>query len=277
MRTLRTLAGRKAKAALMLASVAIACTAAICASTGARGRQTATPTILSFPNPATALAAATFVYTAGRTEVSYMCHLDGGPSTPCGAGASDRNGSTTYTGLAAGSHVFEVTSQAEGRSMSAPAKWSGSWEAACTAAGECRVAPGSDGGSTAEAVPRGTFSISGGLARLMAPGLTQPLDLVITNANDFPIEVTRVVATVQDVTTTKDGELNRACVGSKHMSVSRAFTGPVVVPAKATKSLSQLGTSVEQWPLISMLNLTSNQDACKDTTFELTYAGTVTR
>ena len=275
MRTSRTLAERKAgKVALLL--VAVACTAAACASTGTRGRQTATPTILSVPNPATALAAATFVYTTGRTAVSYSCHLDGGPSTPCGAGTSDRNGSTTYTGLAAGSHVFEVTAKAEGRSMSAPAKWSGSWEAACTAAGGCRVATGPDGSSTAEAVPRGTFSISGGPARLMAPGVTQPLDLVITNANDFPIEVTRIAATVQDATT-KGGELNRACVGSKHMNVSRAFTGPVVVPAKATKSLSQLGTSVEQWPLISMLNLTSNQDACKGTTFELTYAGTVTR
>lgn len=276
MRTARTLAGRKAKVALALAVVVVAFTAATCASTRSRDRQTATPTILSGPNPATALAAATFVYTTGRSAVSYTCHLDGGPSTPCGAGTSDRNGSTTYTGLAAGSHVFEVTAQAEGRSMSAPAKWSGSWEAPCTAVDGCRAATGPDGSSTAEAVPRGTFSISGGLARPMAPGVTQPLDLVITNANDFAIEVSRIAATVQDATT-KDGGLNRACVGSKHMSVSRAFTGPVVVPANATKSLSQLGTSGEQWPLISMLNLTSNQDACKDTMFELTYAGTVTR
>ena len=132
---------------------------------------------------------------------------------------------------------------------------------------------GSRGRQTA--TPR-TFSISGGLALFMAPGVTRPLDLVITNANDFEIEVTGIAATVQDATT-KNGEVNRDCVGSKHMSVSRAFTGAVVVPAKATKSLSQLGASAEQWPLLSMLDLTTDQDACKETTFELTYAGTATR
>jgi hypothetical protein len=279
MRTPRTLAGRKAKVALLLATVAVAFTAATCASTGTRARQTATPTILSVPSPATALAAATFVYTAGRTEVSYTCHLDGGPSTPCGAGTSDSNGSMTYIGLAAGAHVFEVTAKAEGRPMSAPAKWSGSWEAACTATRGCRAATAPDGRSTAEAVPRRTFSVSGGLAGVMAPGVTQPLDLFLTNANDFAIEVSSIAVTVQDATTTatKDGKLNRACVGSEHMSVSRPFTGPVVVPANATRSLSQLDMPAEQWPQISMLNLTTNQDACKDTTFELTYAGTATR
>ena len=53
--------------------------------------------------------------------------------------------------------------------------------------------------------------------------------------------------------------------------------GPVRVPARSTKKLSQLPVSAEIWPVLTMPNLDENQDACKDTQFALTYTGTATK
>ncbi len=57
------------------------------------------PTFISTPPPVTNSTTATFVYDLGN--VFGICHLDG-------ASVSDCDGSTSFSGLAAGSHTFEV-------------------------------------------------------------------------------------------------------------------------------------------------------------------------
>ncbi|MCX6463890.1 MAG: right-handed parallel beta-helix repeat-containing protein [Pseudonocardiales bacterium] len=58
-------------------------------------------TITSAPDTTTVSTAATFTFAADEEGVTFTCRLDGGPATPC-------TSPTGYSGLAVGTHVFEV-------------------------------------------------------------------------------------------------------------------------------------------------------------------------
>ena len=112
------------------------------------------------------------------------------------------------------------------------------------------------------------FTISGAPYGDFSPGKHQLIDLEITNPNDFDIKVTGVNVTIADATT-KDALPNPGCIGSQNLLVSQSFSGTVTVPANSTVTVPDA-----QSPELTMPNLSTNQDACKGTSFQIHYTGT---
>lgn len=113
-----------------------------------------------------------------------------------------------------------------------------------------------------------TFSVSGSPAGSFRPGVSQPLDVTITNPNGTDLTVTGLTVAV--------GPSSVPACGSENMVVTQQFSGTVVVPAHATRSLSALNVPVGQWPVLTMPDTPVNQDACQQASFQLTYTGTGT-
>ena len=121
------------------------------------------------------------------------------------------------------------------------------------------------------------FSITAAPAGGLYPGAVVPVDLDITNPYNFAIVVSGLTVEPEDATT-RDGLPNPACSGTTNLVTSRQYSGPaLVIPKKATRSLSDLAVPESQWPQLEMPNLPTNQDACKATTFTFGSSGTATR
>jgi hypothetical protein len=205
------------------------------------------PTITVQPDDVTSDTGATFGFTDTQSGVSFQCQLDSGPFSACTT-------PKTYNNLSSGDHVFSVRviDSAGNPSSVASFPWT---------------------------VATGNFGIRGDLTSTLAPGVSVPLNLVFTNPYTFSggLKITGVTVTVQQATV-KGGQPNPACPGPANIAVTQAsFTGPLTVPRTSTRSLSDLGVPQAQWPQIAMRNLTTNQDVCKNTTFNFTYTGTATK
>jgi hypothetical protein len=110
------------------------------------------------------------------------------------------------------------------------------------------------------------FTISGSPIRSVAPGVSSPIDLSISNPNNQTLQVTALTATVV--------QTSKATCGTDNFSVSQ-FSGayPLAVPANSTRSLSQLGVAPTQLPTLVFVNKPVNQDACKNVSVTLAYTG----
>jgi hypothetical protein len=119
-----------------------------------------------------------------------------------------------------------------------------------------------------------SFTISGNLDGLLAPGRTLPLQLSLTNPNKKSLSVTNLSVTLQGVTRTSSaiGHGQLCTIGD--YAVSQYSGGyPLVMPGSSTMTLSALGVTSNQWPQIQFLNTTLNQDGCKGATLSLSYSG----
>ena len=203
------------------------------------------PTITVHPDNPTPDRDATFGFTGTGT---FECKLDGAAFVAC-------TSPKIYNDLAVAGHVFQVRT-VNGDVTSAPVSFS--WT-----------------------IITSSFGISGSITGvLLAPGAPpQPLNLVFTNPynNSGGINILGVTITVQHATT-KDGAPNGDCDGPENLTVTDGSPTPwpLNVPRRSTKSLDERGIDPTQWPQVQMLNLATNQDACKDTTFTFTYTGTAT-
>jgi hypothetical protein len=114
------------------------------------------------------------------------------------------------------------------------------------------------------------FGIRGDLGPPLYPGRTEPLELTITNPNDFAIEVTELDVAI------RPGTSNPDC-GSENYVVDQ-YRGPY--PLRIAPGATRLGELVPDrslWPRVSMLNLPTNQDACKNARVTLEYRGAARR
>jgi large repetitive protein len=115
--------------------------------------------------------------------------------------------------------------------------------------------------------PAGTFTISGNVPGLLSPGIGAPVPVTITNPLTFPLTVTDLVMTPTA------GSSNAGCDGPTNLSVAQSNMAggsvPVVVPAGGSVLLPAQGATE---PVVTMLDLASNQDACKGATFSFTYS-----
>ena len=209
------------------------------------------PSISQQPDSITSSTSATFAFTDGASPVTFECRLDSGSFVACVS-------PVTYSGLAGGDHTFAV------RALDG-------------------VANPSQAATYGWTVAVGNFSISGDLNAELFPGMDQaPLDLTFTNPYSFDVNVTSsgagaVRVSVQQATF-KGTLQNTACDGPTNVAVTQASGGwTVAVPAKSHMSLSQAGIPSAQWPQIQMVDLPSNQDGCKNTTFKFSYTGTATK
>ena len=114
----------------------------------------------------------------------------------------------------------------------------------------------------------GDFGISGDLPSGIAPGRTLPLDLTLTNPNNFDLRVSSVAVALDGATS------EPKCSATKHFKVTQASGDfPVVVPAGTSRKLSQLWGSTTPLPQVSMHNLPENQDICKGVSLHFQYSG----
>jgi hypothetical protein len=172
--------------------------------------------------------------------VRFECRLDGAPFGNCGSVANFNN-------LSVDEHCFDVRAVDDAGNRS-------------PVTGYCWVI-----------VLMGGFPVTGTVPHPFAPGVTRPLNLVIGNPYNFAIRVTSVAITVAAAT-------NRAgCSGPANLQVTEPLAVAVTVPADSTRSLEQLGVAAADWPQLTMPNLATNQDACKNADFSLAFSGQATR
>jgi hypothetical protein len=208
------------------------------------------PVITEGPDNPTSATDAEIEYRDSQRGVTLLCSIDGSVFATCPD--VEQDGDADYNNLAPGAHTFQVVAVDASGNRSAPATFT--WTVVIT----------------------GRFPISGNITGLFAPGVTQPLDLSFTNPFGFELKVLSVTITVQHGTT-QSGQPNPGCDGPTNLVVVQGSGGPVTVPGHSTRSLQALGVPQAQWPQIEMPDLTTNQDACKSTTFTLSYTGTATK
>jgi hypothetical protein len=116
------------------------------------------------------------------------------------------------------------------------------------------------------------FTISGGAASSLVPGATQPLDLSLTNPyTDRDLKISGIEVTIKSTT-------NESGCGTENFDeTNMSLATPVTLPAGRTMTLTQLGVGVGDKPAVSMLDTSSNQDACKGVTVKLDYAGSASK
>jgi hypothetical protein len=101
----------------------------------------------------------------------------------------------------------------------------------------------------------------------LAPGVTAPLNLAVTNPNAGELRVTNL--TVDLVSTSAAG----CPVTTNYRLTPFGGTYPLTVPAGSTRTLQQLGVPSALWPRLTMLDLPANQDACRGATITLKHSG----
>jgi hypothetical protein len=199
-----------------------------------------TPSITSGPGHQTTATTATFAFTDAESGVTFLCRLDAGSFSGCKSPKS-------YTGLSVGAHTFYVEAVDGKGHLSPPASYS--WTV---------------GKKTVEEQP---FTIAGSLSELLAPGISRPLPLTISNPNGVQILVTSLTVSVQA------GSTKAGCDGPTNLTVTQSNasgTNALAVPAGGHVTLPSGAVSA---PQVLMKDLTSNQDACKGASFSFSYSG----
>lgn len=199
------------------------------------------PRITQKPSDPSSSTSATFAFVDQERGVTFECRLDRGAWSAC---ASPQD----YTGLAAARHRFSVRALDAAGNRSDTADWE--WTVNAPAGG----------------LP---FTIGGSLAGsgLLVPGRTLALALRVSNPNDEPILVTSLTATLLP------GSSKPGCDGPANLSLTQSNVSdanPLSVPAHGSVTLPAGGVSA---PQVQMLNLPTNQDACKGAAFSFTFAG----
>jgi hypothetical protein len=116
------------------------------------------------------------------------------------------------------------------------------------------------------------FSLAGDIATPLEPGVSEPLDLRITNPNAAPLILTNADVGVQSVDAPQ-ASTALPC-GRENFGVTQlAGYLPLTIPASTTRSLSQLGIPPASWPQVTLLDLPTNQDGCRGALVALAYQG----
>ncbi len=214
----------------------------------------AEPRITSQPSTATTSTVASFTFEADGAA-GFACRLDQAQWQPCAS-------PVTYIGLAPGTHQFCVRAVSSD-GISGPSACTG-WVQAPLAGSPAPPPP----------VPPAPdlFAISGDLPTLLGPGTGGPLPLTVSNPNDFDLQVSGLVVSVQP------GSSRPGCDGPANLQVTQSNTASgtvsILVPAHGSVTLPAQGATA---PELAMLNLTTNQDSCKGAVFTLAFSGSSTR
>jgi hypothetical protein len=116
------------------------------------------------------------------------------------------------------------------------------------------------------------FSISGDVSGLLAPGVSRPLNLTLTNPNNQAVAISNLTVTVQNVSKAAQAP-NGPCTGADYAVTQYSGPYPLSVPANGSASLSTLSVAQSKWPQVRMVDTASNQDGCKGATVTLAYSG----
>jgi hypothetical protein len=113
------------------------------------------------------------------------------------------------------------------------------------------------------------LTITGGLSGRLFPGRRAPLDLTVSNGNNFTIQITGLAVSIEEATS-KPG-----CSGTDNFKVTQipAARYPLALGAGKTKTLGQLGVADADKPQVEMLDRPMNQDACMNAALVFDYSG----
>lgn len=118
------------------------------------------------------------------------------------------------------------------------------------------------------------FTISGSAAGLLAPGYGAPIDLQVANPGNSSVNITGLTVSIAGINRTSEAVANnRPCNPSDYAVTQFGGSYPFTAPP-GNSSLSGLRIPITQWPKITMLNSSANQDGCKGATLQLSYTGT---
>ena len=205
----------------------------------------AAPTFTKTPEDPTFETKAQFNYRDAEAGVSFVCGLDGATPAACAAAVID------YKNLPVGTHTFSVWAvDAAGNRSLAGASWS--WTI----------------------LENKAFGIAGTLSPNLYPGANLPLDLKLTNPYNFTLRVTSLTVQVTGPHPTSTTNCRADVTGSTTAGLA------LDIPANQSRQLSSFASLANWpagWPRVAMANTNQNQDACKGTTFTLSYSGTATK
>jgi predicted phage tail protein len=201
------------------------------------------PTLTDKPDDPNSSAISTFTWTDSESPLAFMCSVENGPYQAC---TSPFTFTVTVNTSNNGQHQFAVVAIDQAGNQSAPATYK--WK-----------------------VDGKQFTITGSLSDFSYPGRIAPLNLVITNPNNFSITVSDVTVTVESATS------KAGCNGPSNLVVNHSLVGSVVVPANSSRSLQQLGVAQANWPELRFVDSAANQDVCKGALFTLDYTGSASK
>jgi hypothetical protein len=109
----------------------------------------------------------------------------------------------------------------------------------------------------------------------LAPGISLPVDLRLSNPYPFALRIVRLSVRVRSVSA-PNASRGHPCTTRDYLST--AFSGHYGFRLASHRkvSLGGLGFSTQQWPHVAMINRSINQDGCKQAIVTLGYSGTGT-
>jgi hypothetical protein len=108
------------------------------------------------------------------------------------------------------------------------------------------------------------YTISGNATKPLAPGVDSKIDLSFTNPNSQSITVPATAITITIGS-------RKGCPASPNFRIVHTLTASITLPGNTTRSLSTLGVTRKDWPVITMVTTHVTQDACIGT-FRLYYS-----
>jgi hypothetical protein len=198
------------------------------------------PRITGHPEDPTHAVNATLAFIDSQARVGFQCSIDAGAWRTCQSPVS-------YGGLGVGEHEFGVRAIAHGVLSSHPTLF------------DWRV--------SGQASPENfSISASGAAVGLLYPGASpQTIHTTLTNPNGVPIFLTTLTVTVPSGPPGCESATNIALVQSNVSSAA-----PVKIPAHGSVTLPAQGHSA---PTIALLSLPTDQDACQNARFPLSFTG----
>jgi len=120
--------------------------------------------------------------------------------------------------------------------------------------------------------PRLTVEVA--VVGLLQPGVSRPLALTITNSSGQRVRLTSLSVVVETATPTPE-QPDLACDGRSNFAISQSVDltrMEVTLPARATRSLADLGIPEGEWPKVAMRDLGTDQDPCQGAQLTVTVS-----
>jgi hypothetical protein len=114
------------------------------------------------------------------------------------------------------------------------------------------------------------FTLAGRAAGRLVPGGSLSIDLRLRNRRPFALRVTALTVAVRAAS-------RPGCTPRANFTTRRYRGRPVVVPAKAVRTLSGLRISRRLWPRVVMRDTAARQGACAGALLSLRFAGVARR
>jgi hypothetical protein len=118
-----------------------------------------------------------------------------------------------------------------------------------------------------------SFSISGDLQGPLAPGSSEPIDLVLANPGSSEIAISELVVSIQSISAPQSDQAH-PCTPDDFAVTQFSGAYGFRIPPSGSRSLSELGFPSQQWPQVTMLDRPVNQNGCKGASLTFGYTGT---